>query len=205
MTHGKNAQLVESLQANVTNFFNKFYEKHHQNMKCAAGCAQCCRVHLSVFPVEAQLIFSWWKALPTNQKQKMSASWKPTSATAENSAEPITECFFLAEKSCSIYPVRPVICRSQGLPIKMAEIPAALPQQSGNYELSLCELNFEQESSLPSPAEWLDLERLNTLLSLAQQHTPEQDLDAEINALAKQHLGRVPLAELGRLLLRNMS
>ncbi|MBM3382336.1 MAG: hypothetical protein FJY29_07830 [Betaproteobacteria bacterium] len=205
MTQGKKPQLVESLQANVTDFFNKFHEKHQKYMKCAAGCAQCCRVHLSVFPVEAQLIFSWWKVLPASEQKKISASWRPIAAAAESSVEATPECFFLAEKSCSIYPVRPVICRSQGLPLKMAEIPAALPQQSGNYELSLCELNFEQESSLPAPAEWLDLERLNTLLALAQQHTPEDDLDVEINLLAKQHLGRVPLAELGRLLLRNMS
>jgi hypothetical protein len=64
-------------------------------------------------------------------------------------------------------------------------------------------LNFEKEMSLPSPAEWLDLERLNTLLSLAQQHTPEEDLSPEILILAQRHLGRVPLSELGLLLLHN--
>ncbi|MEN9529795.1 MAG: hypothetical protein RI932_1668 [Pseudomonadota bacterium] len=205
MTHGKKTQLVESLQANVSEFFSKFNQKHSRNMNCAIGCAQCCRVQLSVFPVEAQLIFSWWNSLPTGERQMLSGRWRASLAASDSSAEAKRDCFFLSEKNCSIYPVRPVICRSQGLPLKVAEIPAADSSSSDNYELSVCELNFKQESSLPSPAEWLDLERLNTLLSLAQQHTPEADLAPEISAIALKHLGRVPLTELGQLLLHNIN
>ena len=72
-------------------------------------------------------------------------------------------------------------------------------------ELSVCELNFVNDSSLPGQSEWLDLDRLNTLLSIAEQHTPSADISPDIMRLGQQNEGRVPLGQLRDLLLQNMN
>lgn len=203
MTHGKKPQLVQTLQANVTDFFQKFFNKHGRFMQCAMGCSQCCRVSLSVFPVEAQLIFSWWMDLTSDERSRYQQIWKSKKEHEKDVKEASVECFFLVEEKCSIYDVRPVICRSQGLPLKVAEFSAGSSESVEKYELSLCELNFKEESHLPVPGEWLDLERLNTLLAMAQRHTEERDIAPQILDISSRNLGRVPLSELGRLLLQN--
>jgi hypothetical protein len=197
VTTGKNQQLIESLQENVSSFFARFRHKHADKMKCARGCAKCCRVHLNVFPIEAERILQWWRSRSLEERNILAQLWKDDlGSQAEH-----LKCTFLVNDCCSVYDARPVICRSQGLPLKVKSL-VETDSDSENFELSLCELNFVENDSIPDVGEWMDLERLNTLLAIAQQQSSE--ISTEISDIAKREQGRVPLSRLKALLLQIM-
>jgi hypothetical protein len=79
--------------------------RHGPRLKCRRGCTDCCRDDLTVFTVEAERIRREFPAVLTEA---------PRSAGA---------CAFLdAEGACRIYPARPYVCRTQGLPLRFFEI-----------------------------------------------------------------------------------
>jgi Fe-S-cluster containining protein len=91
---------------------------------CRPGCSSCC-LAFSVLPLEAAML-----------QQEMTL---PAAA-----AGPLQDgrCVFLAEGLCSVYPHRPVICRTQGLPL--AYVDETLEQ----IEVSACPLNFAEDAVL---------------------------------------------------------
>ena len=95
---------------------------HAANLACEKGCCECC-MNLTVFPVE---FFSIVEEI----KQ---AGWpKPT--FNQN-----LSCGFLNDEGlCAIYPFRPIICRTHGLPIVFLndEIEPA------EYSVSFCPKSF---------------------------------------------------------------
>ncbi|MFO7979008.1 MAG: YkgJ family cysteine cluster protein [Bacteroidales bacterium] len=91
---------------------------HESQMVCGAGCDQCC-MDFSIFPVEYHAI-------------KMEISSLPGQILT---AGPHSPCPFLVEHRCTIYSSRPLICRTQGLPL--------LFMNEDQWELSACELNFQ--------------------------------------------------------------
>lgn len=78
---------------------------------------KCC-MKFSVLPVEAALINE------TTRKVKL------------KQAGDDTNCVLLLKDRCSIYDIRPIICRTQGLPI------AYIDEDAGSIEVSACQLNF---------------------------------------------------------------
>ena len=48
------------------------------------------------------------------------------------------KCLLLREGLCSVYEQRPIICRTQGLPL------GYIDEEAGTIEVSACELNFTQ-------------------------------------------------------------
>lgn len=78
----------------------------------------------------------------------------------ERQPPPLTApCLFLDEGRCRIYEARPIICRSQGLPLRSREI--AAPRH-----LDWCPLNFKGFAPADfDPAAVLNLETLNRLLA----------------------------------------
>jgi Fe-S-cluster containining protein len=95
-------------------------KQHSQHLSCKKGCDLCCMA-ISVFPVEffaikAELDKKDFPELPISQNDE--------------------DCRFLLDHNCTIYPSRPVICRTHGLPLLYMSL------ESDEYELSLCELNF---------------------------------------------------------------
>lgn len=93
---------------------------HQNHLMCRKGCAFCC-MDYSIFPVEFHALGQKLK----NREIKWNAD------TNED------ECIFLIENVCSIYEFRPVICRTHGLPLLFVN-------DSGDWELSVCELNFTE-------------------------------------------------------------
>ncbi len=76
-----------------------------RGLVCRRGCSDCCVDDLNVFPVEASLI--------TANAGELLVSSDP---------HPIGRCAFLDESgSCRIYPWRPYVCRTQGLPLRWLE------------------------------------------------------------------------------------
>lgn len=142
-----NKKPIVTLQENASGFFDKIQSKYANQMKCTEGCSKCCYTDISVFEVEAENIKEWFSNLSDDRKSEIKNLWQ---TPVESGA-----CSFLVNDRCSIYEVRPVICRTQGAPLFV---------QADNV-LDYCPLNFEAGD--PPKEDWLNLDRLNTLLSFA--------------------------------------
>jgi Fe-S-cluster containining protein len=142
-----NKKPIETLQENASGFFDKVYSKYSAEMKCKEGCSKCCLTDISVFEVETKRIEEWLLNQSEAKQAELKELWK---TPVEKGA-----CSFLYNDSCSIYEARPVICRTQGAPLFV---------QVDNV-LDYCPLNFTAGD--PPKEDWLNLDRLNTLLSFA--------------------------------------
>ena len=138
---------IETLQENASGFFDKLHQQHAASMKCKEGCSKCCYTDISVFEVEAERIRQWFLTQSPEEQKVLTDLW----ATENEKGA----CSFLYNDRCSIYEARPVICRTQGAPLFV---------QVDNV-LDYCPLNFEAGD--PPKEDWLNLDRLNTLLSFA--------------------------------------
>ncbi|MEA9355681.1 YkgJ family cysteine cluster protein [Bacteriovorax sp. PP10] len=138
---------VVTLQENASGFFDKISEKHSDKMQCKKGCSKCCQTDISVFEIESDRIEDWFAAQEPVEQQRLLDLWQTPNQE--------TYCTFLYNDQCTIYEARPLICRTQGLPLYVA---------SENV-LDYCPLNFKAGD--PPKEDWLNLERMNTLLSFA--------------------------------------
>lgn len=124
------------------------YAKLKDSMQCNKRCTMCCISGISVLPVEAYYIAeNMARGLPGG---------------SEPSGEINGKCVFLHDGLCSIYPFRPVLCRTQGFPLLYGSEPHN--ENEHNYELSYCELNFKDAESFEE-GQLIEMERVN--LSLA--------------------------------------
>lgn len=95
--------------------FDRVFERHPKALACRSGCADCCVAGISVNQVEADAISGWLEDLPPEQQAKIAK----LAARPEESS-----CVLLDEDmACSIYPVRPVICRVFGIPMRQSHAP----------------------------------------------------------------------------------
>ncbi|MEE9382987.1 MAG: YkgJ family cysteine cluster protein [Nannocystaceae bacterium] len=131
--------------------------EHADQMFCKRGCTACCRQDLNVSRVEADHISKW---LETRGSPLPAADDARTRVDAHPLFERLAGdrgCAFLSEGACSIYEVRPVICRTHGLPIRTDRV-----------EVDVCPLNFDpaigSAADVPD-VHVLDLERLNLVLA----------------------------------------
>lgn len=132
--------------------FNKLFEKHRSEMRCAEQCHACCAPDLSVMRVEADQIRAYLREDPRLIEQ--------LAELERVNPHRGSRCALLnAEGRCSIYPVRPLICRSHGAPV-LVQIDA---KREG---IDACELNFTEGMSMIEVNDWIHLETLNTLLTL---------------------------------------
>lgn len=104
---------------------------HAARLRCGRGCADCCLDDLSVTAIEAERIRS-------------------AHATLLRDGEPHApgRCAFLdGEGGCRIYADRPLVCRTQGLPLRVI-------YESADEELverrDICPLNLDGGPSLES-------------------------------------------------------
>jgi Fe-S-cluster containining protein len=142
-------------------------------MRCRRGCDGCCR-HLSVFPVEAAALRAALEEQPPEFIQALAARAGRQAAEAA--------CPLLVEHACALYTARPIICRTQGLPLAFRDHEA--------LRVDVCPLNFRSGETLTGE-DLLDLDRLNQTL-------------AAVNTLFVRRSGggpadvRTPLAEVLR-------
>ncbi|TVQ85874.1 MAG: hypothetical protein EA393_13170 [Bacteroidetes bacterium] len=95
----------------------ELYKLHAPHLNCKSGCDSCC-MDFSIFPVEFYTI-----------KKQAGYNLKKGNISASEG-----ECPFLVNHRCVIYDARPIICRTQGLPLLYMGVE--------QWELSACELNF---------------------------------------------------------------
>jgi uncharacterized protein len=100
-------------------------QKYGQHIQCKKGCADCCSLE-TVSPLEAQVISEYLKKSPALTSEN---------AVVKSSDKKQGKCVFLKDEACAIYPVRPIICRTQGLPMGFSESPS----------IDVCPLNFTNQ------------------------------------------------------------
>lgn len=117
----------DSLVLDLDRLIVRLSQRLQSFINCAPGCSPCCR-EFSVLPLEAALIAG-----------STAAVLKPISDAGH--------CPLLDDNRCSIYPQRPLICRTQGLPI------GYIDEATEQIEVSACPLNFSEDH----PFEYDDL------------------------------------------------
>lgn len=131
-------------------------------LQCRPGCSDCC-MQFSVLPLEAAHIIQQLQYLNL-EKQSVEA-----------------KCVMLEGDLCRVYEIRPVICRTQGMPV------AYVDEVSATIEVSACQMNFPDDYPLEHD-DLLLMDQFNSRLSeLNLQYCKDNNLDPEL---------RVPLAEL---------
>ena len=166
---------LRSLQEKASDFFAQYEKKYHQEMKCTSGCSHCCIDGLSIFSWEAELIREWFASLEKEEAKRTIQKWKnkDDSTFTNVEGESSSPCCFLVDDQCSIYPRRPIICRTQGMGLKWSE--------DGKTLRDHCPLNFQDPNLQTSQIEdELNLDVLNQMISQAQMiFTAQNRLDQE--------------------------
>jgi Fe-S-cluster containining protein len=164
---------------------------HH--LVCRAGCSGCCHHHLSVFAVEAAAAREAIEALP---KEILTVIERQAREVIEREAgnQPVA-CPLLVEDRCSIYESRPLICRTQGLPL-------LLEAEDGEAEIDFCPLNFTAPDAIDDltqatdAANFVPLDDLNLRLALVNlQFCREQGIPDESSG-QRQQMAEIILGKL---------
>jgi len=137
---------LDELHAKVDAFFARVETRHGDDMQCRTGCADCCRVRLTVTAVEAAAIRDLIAGWPAAQRRAL--------ADAGADRAPADRCAALDEAGrCRIYAARPIVCRSHGVPVRMRR--GQLPV------IEVCPRNFTRTE--PAPDCVLDQTTLSAL------------------------------------------
>lgn len=159
-------QLIDSLDAEI----DRIGELHGALLSCGPGCPACCLV-FSVLPIEAACMRAAIGALPSVSRDRLK----------KNLPGDNERCPLLIDDLCSIYASRPVICRTQGLPL------AYVDEERQAIEVSACRLNFPDDYGFV-PEDLLFLDQFNLRLAeINQAWCRKQNLDPN---------KRIPLREL---------
>lgn len=144
---------------------------HSDHMACQKGCCGCC-LNLSVWPVEFYSILEEMK----------SAGWKKPVLNEDK------DCVFLdGQGSCQIYPFRPMICRTHGLPLVYWHDETDPP----GWGVMFCEQNFTEADEIAfGPDNTLNMDTINEKLArlnvaFVEAH-PELDLTPQSRIELKQ-------------------
>lgn len=120
----KAIQLYYKLRQQTDQLTAGLEKVHSGRMVCKKGCCHCC-TNLTVFPVEFFSILEEMKK----------AGWTKLTFDAARA------CGYLNEQgACEIYPYRPLICRTQGLPL------AFYDDDAQGYSVTFCQQNFTKDA-----------------------------------------------------------
>jgi uncharacterized protein len=148
------AQLIARLDAHAA----RVTADWGPSLSCRSGCSGCCAPGLTVFAVEAAAIRHWIseRGLRPRSSRRSDAPALPIDDEANTGA-----CAFLdAAGDCRIYPVRPVVCRTHGLPL-------AVHDEDGGLTGDVCPLNFDGGRDLAKVpgSDFLSIKTTDTLLA----------------------------------------
>jgi hypothetical protein len=161
-------------------------EMHCAHLACRPGCHDCC-TDITVSPVEYAAILG-----------DLCAS----GVTLDDlpPVEPGAACAFLNDGLCGLYRVRPLICRTHGLPIAFGNDDASPPETS----VSFCPKNFTAAGPADldfGPDNTLDLDALNGELAeinvrFRREQAGPDVLPPDVNERARLGPRRIPLRQL---------
>ncbi len=180
------------LTAKVDAFFESVYRRHQSSMQCGRGCSACCHVRLSVSSIEAAAIADAIAEMPPRARDELAAGAR---------AAPDHICAALTpDGACRIYASRPLVCRSQGVPIRLPRAPGHLPVvDEEDTVVEVCELNFAAGAELAQIESdaVLDQNTMSTILAaLDMAWSQERALQEESDNPPPTASQRVELAAL---------
>lgn len=153
-----------ALVAKVDAFERAVRERRAAAMQCRSGCSACCHVELTVCEVEAARLGEALGALDGPAREALA---RRAASAADG------RCVMLDDAGrCVVYDARPLVCRTQGLPLRYPDgvIPPAAVMgraRGESGELTWCPLNFEREP--PHAEDVLDAERVDAMLALSNR------------------------------------
>ena len=188
---------LKSLQENAESFFCRIKSRYESQMNCKKGCTSCCYVALDIFESEAARIIDWALGLEPEEQKLLKEGFAQYGNSGDDSGGIGTDpagnvrpkCAALLEGTCSIYAARPIICRTQGSPLQWKS-----QNETGSNELSqdICPLNFKDYDRPLQSIDWLDLDKLSALQSIAENQFQRVGRKFKWK---KTSDGRVPLTE----------
>jgi hypothetical protein len=98
-------------------------ERYPNDLQCGKGCCGCCELE-SISALETYIIRGFLDRQSIRLEEPASASTKD-------------QCPLLSSGLCTIYPARPLICRTHGLPIRSTSLTEGA--------IDCCPLNFPDE------------------------------------------------------------
>ena len=124
-------------------------EGYADQIACRKGCAgNCCRIHLSIFAIEALALAYALKKLPGDLAHHIRKKALNTTGFGP--------CPLLEDGACLMYVSRLFICRTHGLPMRT--------EYRGRQSVGFCQKNFQTLNSIPDDAV-MDLDELNNELA----------------------------------------
>ncbi len=153
-------ELYQQLIANVDDLTSQLNERYKSHLQCGAGCSGCCHHHLSVFAVEAAVLTDAIQALPQATQERIQQQAQEVKVLEVRDER--VACPLLVDNLCSVYESRPLICRTQGLPL-------LYEADDGAQEIDFCPLNFDSDEAIAELADehLVPLDLLNLKLAMA--------------------------------------
>lgn len=167
------------LVADVDRITGRIAAHYRKHLVCAVGCSACCRHHLSVFEVEAAAVREAFRSLPKETRETLVLQAQEALAgTARGDSQ---ACPLLIHQRCSIYASRPIICRTQGLPL-------LIERDDRIQQVDFCPLNFSAPGATNDLEEdhLVVLEEINERLVRANlRYCAETGLDGRVAGTRK--------------------
>lgn len=139
------AAVLVQLRSRVDAHFDAARARSPAAFACRAGCDSCCHQRFGVFAAEAEPIRRALADLAVRTPVLRARIRRQADDPAHHD-----RCALLVDGACAVYDERPLICRSHGLPIAVAD-PAP--------RVDHCPLNFT--AGAPPPASVLRLDAVN--------------------------------------------
>lgn len=111
--------------------FNRNKLLHGEKIKCGKGCSKCCYQNFRITGIDAEIISNHINSL-SQEEQNILIS-KASEYLKNNDGTPKPCPALSSEGACTIYEVRPVVCRRFGPPMYDYKTPD---------KIHSCELNF---------------------------------------------------------------
>jgi Fe-S-cluster containining protein len=138
-------QDYRSLIGRLDRACRRIQELYADQITCQKGCAgNCCRIHLSIFPIEAISLSRALQKLPRKMVNHIRHKARQTVGFGP--------CPLLEEGACLMYASRLIICRTHGLPMRT--------EYRGNRFIGFCQKNFRNLHPIPDDAV-IDLDEIN--------------------------------------------
>lgn len=157
----------DQLLAKADAFFSAV-EGRGADLRCGEGCSACCHAELSVSRVEADSI-----------RNALRASEQREELRARAASDTQGECVMLINGRCAVYAARPLVCRTQGLPLAYPAgvVPEEAVRARGHgVEVTWCPLNFTVQA--PAREDILGASVLDEALVLVNRaHCDAMDAD----------------------------
>ena len=142
-------QNYQELIERIDNACRHIQGRYADQIACRKGCAgNCCRIHLSIFAIEALALAHALQKLPRDLAQHIRKKAATTTGFGP--------CPLLENGACLMYASRLVICRTHGLPMRT--------EYRGRQSVGFCQKNFRTLKTVPDDAV-MDLDKLNTELT----------------------------------------